>query len=297
MSNNEIYQPQSTPLATRRPLRGVEHHLSIWGDEDAPLVVYLHGWGDSGATFQFVVDALRGDYRIVAPDLRGFGRSAHRGPAYWFPDYLADLDALLQELSPDGPVILIGHSMGANVAGLFAGSMPERVSAFVNLEGFGLPDSDPDEAPARYRRWLEASAAGPAFATYADFDPLVARILDKSPRMRADRARFAARRWARREADGRVRLRADPAHRLPNPVLYRRREAEACWRSVSARVLLVCGADTAFRDALASWLVEDPAARPFPGAGLEVIEASGHMLHFEAPEAVADAIDRFLEFL
>lgn len=294
MSNDEIYQPREVPLAQRLPLRDVEHHLSIWGNADAPLAVYLHGWGDSGATFQFVVDALRGNCRIVAPDLRGFGRSGHSGCGYWFPDYLADLDALLDDLSPHAPVILIGHSMGANVAGLYAGARPERVSAFVNLEGFGLPDSDPDTAPAHYRRWLAACAAPPAFATYADFEPLVARIRDKSPNMPEDRARFAARQWARRDADGRVRLRADPAHRLPNPVLYRRREAEACWQSVTARVLLVCGAATPFRDAMASWRVDDPALRPFPGAGLEVIEQSGHMLHFEAPGAVAAAIDRFL---
>lgn len=294
MPNDDVYEPIRPPRFERRRLRGLEHHLSIWGSDDAPLIVYLHGWGDAGSTFQFVVDALAGDYRIVAPDFRGFGRSAHRPPAYWFPDYLADVDALLQLLSPDSPVVLIGHSMGGNVAGLYAGSMPERVSAFLNLEGFGLPDSDPQEAPARYRRWLEAIRAAPSFARYADEEPLVRRILENSPRMQKHRARFVARQWTQRDDDGRLTLRADPAHKLPNPVLYRRREAEACWRAITARVLLVCGADTAFGDAAATWRAADPSERPFPGAALEVLDDAGHMLHFEAPEALAGVIDRFL---
>uniref|UniRef100_UPI002362DFF1 alpha/beta fold hydrolase n=3 Tax=Pseudomonadota TaxID=1224 RepID=UPI002362DFF1 len=80
-----------------------------------PPLVLLHGWMDVGASFQFVVDALAGDREVIALDWRGFGLSEASGAGcYWFPDYLADLDALLDAVSPSAPVDLLGHSMGGN---------------------------------------------------------------------------------------------------------------------------------------------------------------------------------------
>jgi pimeloyl-ACP methyl ester carboxylesterase len=100
----------------------------------------VHGWMDVGASYQFVVDALTTDRWVVAPDWRGFGLTPSGGAdSFWFPDYLADLDALLDLLSPDAPVDLVGHSMGGNVAMMYAGIRPERIRTLVNLEGFGLP--------------------------------------------------------------------------------------------------------------------------------------------------------------
>ena len=77
------------------------------------MIFMLHGWMDMGASFQFVVDNLKGDWHVIAPDMRGFGLTT--GPktdAYWFSDYMADLDALLHHYSPHAPINLIGHSMG-----------------------------------------------------------------------------------------------------------------------------------------------------------------------------------------
>ena len=86
-----------------------------WGDADAPKLFMIHGWMDISASFQFVVDALTRDWHVIAPDMRGFGHSAWAQGGYWFPDYLADLEALLDHYSPDAPVRLLGHSLGGNV--------------------------------------------------------------------------------------------------------------------------------------------------------------------------------------
>ena len=266
----------------RLPIRGVDYCISEWGNADAPLLVYLHGWADVAATFQFVVDAFKQSWRVVAPDWRGFGKSRCTTASYWFPDYLADLDSLLAQLSPELPVALIGHSMGANVAGLYAGTMPERVRAFVNVEGFGLKDSNPADAPERYRMWIERGRSRPSFGEYSTFDELARVVRERSPRMSEERARHVASCWARRDDDGTVRLRADPLHKLPNPVLYRRAEAEACWRNIKAPVLLVCGSESRFRQ------------RSFPAENVVEIAGAGHMLHLEAPEALAAAAESFL---
>ncbi|MGH8223623.1 MAG: alpha/beta fold hydrolase, partial [Woeseiaceae bacterium] len=219
MSPGGEYRARRVRRASRHAIRGVDCHVSEWGGRDDPLLVMLHGWGDAGSTFQFVVDELQDDWFVVAPDWRGFGESGHRAECYWFPDYLADLDRLLDLYRPQQPVRLVGHSMGANVAALYAGIRPERVAALVNVEGFGLADSDPADAPNHYRRWLDRSREEQGFAGYGSFDELLPRILKGSPRLTRERALFVARQWAR-ESDGRVLIKADPAHRLPNAVQY-----------------------------------------------------------------------------
>ncbi len=288
-----VYQPRVAPESLRMNIRGVDYHCCKWGHAGDPLLIMLHGWGDTGSSFQFVVDAFESNWQVIAPDWRGFGDSSHSPPAYWFPDYLADLDVLLDAVSPGSPAHLIGHSMGANVAGLYAGIMPDRVRSFVNIEGFGLAESDASGAPEHYRRWIEQSRVMPIFMQYKTFEELVPRILRRSPRMSPERALFVARQWARQHDDGRVRLKADPTHKLPNAVQYRRSEAEACWARVQAPVLLIAGAATDFTTAK-SWLDTEAAALPFPEARIASIPEAGHMVHFEQPRALAAAIEEFI---
>ena len=289
MNDEPGYRPIVARTTRQQTLRGARYAIHEWGMADAPLLLYVHGWGDCGSTFQFVVDALQEDWRVVAPDWRGFGRSTVECSSYWFPDYLADLHALGEQLSPSEPLRLVGHSMGGNVASLYAGVMPERVRALVNIEGLGMPDSDPGEAPDRYREWIEQQSAPQEFSEYRDFDALAWRVRKRNPHMSAEAAAFVAREWAQKGSDGIVRLRADPGHKLTNPVLYRRAEAAACWRQTTADVLQISGAQ--------SRLMHDYGAAVddmFPHAARTVIDDAGHMLHFEAPAALAAAIEDFL---
>ena len=99
--------------------------------------------------------------------------------------------------------------------------------------------------------------------------------------------------WAEEGADGPTLL-ADPAHKLPNAVLYRRAEAEACWREVTAPVLLVAGADSKVLEAVRALLSDDGLALPFPDRRTRIIDDCGHMVHFEAPGPLGAAIEDFL---
>ncbi len=294
MTTSQIYSPKVEPVSEWHDIRGVRYHVHEWGDRHDPLLVLLHGWGDTGASFQFMVDELEKEWFVIAPDFRGFGQSRFRTDSYWFPDYVADIDVLLSIYQPDESVNLLGHSMGANAAGIYAGVFPERVRAFVNVEGFGLADSDPANAPANYRRWIEQSRTMPAYREYSDYDELAERIRARSPQMSREQALFVARLWAELGDDGIIRLRADPAHKLPNAVQYRRAEAEACWEQVTAPVLLVVGETTDFKAAMKSWLDPDESRHPFHGAETIEIPAAGHMVHFEAPRALARATEAFL---
>jgi pimeloyl-ACP methyl ester carboxylesterase len=144
------YQPKKSATNRMLPVRGLRYHLTQWGTPQAgqPLLVMTHGFMDVGASFQFVVDALHSQRCVIAPDWRGFGltEAPTGADAYWFADYLGDLDALLDALSPDAPVDLLGHSMGGNVVMTYAGVRPHRVRRLINLEGFGLPDCPPQDA-------------------------------------------------------------------------------------------------------------------------------------------------------
>lgn len=289
------YLPRREPERTDLRLRGLRHHLTTWrGDDDEPVLL-LHGWMDTGDTFQFLADAMAGRWTLVAPDWRGFGRSEWPPDGYWFPDYYADLDALLDVLSPRAPATLVGHSMGGNIALTYAGIRPERVRRVVCIEGFGLARTRPEQAPGRYREWLRQLREPATLASFPSFESFAHLLARRNPRLTPERAGFIARAWATRMDDATVRVRSDPAHKRVNPVLYRREEAEACWREVTAPVLYVIAVGSEYMARLGG--EADPVHMAQFIRRLEpcCIPDASHMLHHEQPGLLARAIEAFFE--
>jgi len=286
------------------PVRGLDYHVRTWGDEAAPKLFMLHGWMDVGASFQFLVDALQGHWRVIAPDWRGFGRSAWSAEGYWFPDYLADLDALLDHFAADTPARLVGHSLGGNVVMLYAGVRPQRVARVVSLEGFGIPAEAPDAAPGKYDRWLDALKNPPAFRTYADLAAVADQLQKNNPRLARERAEFLAMHWARTQPGGSAALASDPRHKLPFPIVYRMEEVLAIWKRITAPVLWVAATESF----IPRWLGTHPEGEAatdslagvrarlahVPHGRMATIDEAGHMLHLDRPDAVAEAIEPFL---
>ena len=275
-------------------IRGLRYHVRTWGNESAPKIFLLHGWMDVSASFQFVVDEFRHDWHVIAPDWRGFGLSEWTREGYWFPDYIADLDALLEHFQPESPVHVVGHSMGGNVANLYAGIRPERVGKLVLAEGFGLPPTKADKAPERYAKWLEENRDPPTLRPYATFDEVTERLKKNNPRISDERARFLAPHWAEQRADGAIHLRADPLHKMVNPVLYRIEEAMACWRRIAAPVLWLWG-DSEW---MMKWMKGDKALLDsyracYRSLHEETIDDAGHMMHHDQPKEFARAIESF----
>ena len=277
-------------------IRGLRYHCRIWGEASQPKLFMLHGWMDVSASFQFLVDALRADWQVIAPDWRGYGLSAW-GPAdcYWFPDYMGDLDRLLAHFEPDRPATLIGHSMGGNIASMYAGVLTRRVARLVNLEGFGMSRSEPGKAPERYAKWLAQLADKPGFRDYADFADLAARMRAGNPRLTEARALYLAQHWGRQNATGRVELRSDPAHKLINPVSYQLEEAMACWRNVAAPVLWIDGTESKTMERMRINAGDHDARKAcFRDLRAHTIADAGHMLHHDQPEKLAALIEDFL---
>jgi pimeloyl-ACP methyl ester carboxylesterase len=280
-------------------LRGLRYHVRVWGDQAAPKLFMLHGWMDVSASFQFLVDALQRDWCVLAPDWRGFGLSQWCPQGYWFADYIADLEALLDHYVPGEPAVLVGHSLGGIVAGLYAGIRPPRVRRAVSLDGFGIPAEGPERAPAKYAAWLDALRDPPVFTPYANLAAVADRLQRNNPRLARDQAEFLAQHWAEALPDGSARLRSDPQHKLPFPTVYRMEEVLAVWARATAPMLWV-GAEHSF---VQKWIAErDPSGeygmerRRAVWRDLRYVEiaGAGHMLHHDQPAAVAAAIEPFL---
>jgi pimeloyl-ACP methyl ester carboxylesterase len=280
-------------------IRGLRTHVRHWGREGAPKLFMAHGWMDMSASFQFVVDALQGDWHVIAHDWRGFGLTGRSGnDTYWFPDYFADLEAILDHYSPDAPVNLLGHSMGGNIVSVYAGVRPERIAKLINLEGFGLPATRPEQAPGRYAKWLDEVKAPPVMRGYASLIDVATRLRKTNPRLPADRAAFLAQHWAAQNAQGEWEILGDPAHKMPGPLLYQVEEVLACWRRITAPVLWVEAEHTD----MWRWMGPKEEARHEVDRRLaqlakvtpRMMPDAGHMLHHDQPEVLARMIEEFL---
>jgi pimeloyl-ACP methyl ester carboxylesterase len=292
------YQALRQPRQETLRVRGLKMHLTRWGPEPSarqPPVFLLHGWLDAGETFQFIVDAFKNDWPIIAPDWRGFGRSEWPQEGYGFPDYLGDFDALMDEISPAWPARIVGHSMGGNIANLYAGLRPERLRCVINLEGLGLPRTSAQDAPKRMRKWLDQIKSPTLEKSYNSIEQLASVIQFRYKRFSPAAAAFVARVWSVPDENDRVRLAADPRHHWVNPILYKREDAEATWREIRAPLLMVLGAESDYLTRLGADGTIEALRAAYPDAEVVSIAGAGHMLHIERPEAVAPVIEAFLD--
>jgi pimeloyl-ACP methyl ester carboxylesterase len=307
------YQPRRAARLEHLPLRSGPLAVRWWNEAEdsggglaagaglaeaaagqARLTVFLHGFLDTGETWQFLVDEWPGAPPFLALDWRGFGASPDTREPYWFPQYYADLDDLLDRVSPDLPVNLVGHSMGGNVAMAYAGLRPERVAAVASLDGHGLPRTTAADAVGTYRRWLgQLRGAAPAFGTYPSLEAFTQVLAKRHPRLRADRLAFIARAWSR-PVEGGVTLAMDPFHKLANPVNYRRDEMEACWAAITSPLLVLLAEHGEFRSTLGADGALEALRRAFSRGDVVELPGVSHLLHHQRPAAVAAWLAAFL---
>jgi pimeloyl-ACP methyl ester carboxylesterase len=276
-------------------VRGLRYNVRHWGSPEAPAVFFLHGWMDASATFQFVVDALAREWHVIAPDWRGYGASEWLNRPYWFPDYYADLDALLAHYSPERPVRLVGHSMGANIAATYAGVRPQRVTQVAMLDFLGLLATKAEDAPASLAKWLDGVAGDPRLRIYPDYATLARRLVFANPRLSPARADFLARHVSLLRPDGQVAMACDPWHKTPSPNRYRADETMACWRAITAPVLMLIADQGYVRERFGQDSEEyHRRLSCFARVEVQTISDAGHNLQHDQPEQVAAALEGFL---
>jgi pimeloyl-ACP methyl ester carboxylesterase len=299
-----MYQARRESRSEFVTIRGLRYHVRVWGEPGAgkvPLVM-VHGWMDVAASYQFVVDEFAHEHYVIAPDWRGYGLT--QSPAadnYWFPDYLADLDFLVDHYSPKEPVNLVGHSMGGNVAMLYAGSRPGRIRRLVNLEGFGMPATRPSQAPQRYAKWMDELKAlhrgEMDLKPYTSAAGVAGRLMKTNKRLAQDKADWLAQHWAAPGADGLWRILGDAAHKITNAQLYRVDEVLEIYKAIAAPTLCVEAGD----DSLRQWWQGKYTLEEYnerlayvPQLSRGLVRDAGHMLHHDQPAQVAQLVENFL---
>jgi pimeloyl-ACP methyl ester carboxylesterase len=299
-----MYQPRRASRSEFVPIRNLRYHVRLWGEPGpgkVPLVM-VHGWMDVAASYQFVVDAFAADHYVIAPDWRGYGLT-EQPPTdnYWFPDYLADLDFLLDHYVGDTPVHLVGHSMGGNIAMLYSGARPKRIARLVNLEGFGMPATRPSQAPGRYAKWMDELKTYHRgeldLKGYDSIEGVARRLMKTNRRLTQDKADWLAQHWAARAGDGTWRILGHAAHKIVNASLYRVDEILEIYKAIQAPVLAVEASD----DSLAQWwqgrftLAEyHERLKAVSDLRISRIDDAGHMLHHDQPHQLAQVIEEFI---
>ena len=300
----QMYQAKKVSRSEFVPIRNLQYHVQIWGEPEpgkTPLVM-VHGWMDVAASYQFVVDAFGQDHYIIAPDWRGYGKTLSGDvDNYWFPDYMADLDFLLDHYSPDAPVNLVGHSLGGNVVMLYAGVRPERVRRLVNLEGFGMPATNPNMAASRYGKWMDElkklHRGELDMRAYDELAGVARRLMKTNPRLDQDKAEWLAQQWAQQDAQGKWSIQGQPAHKVISAHLYQVDEVLALYRRATMPVLAVEASD----NSLDLWWKGKFTLEQYhdriqqvPNVEIALIPDAGHMMHHDQPALLAELIERFI---
>lgn len=140
----------------RLNLGHIELAAHLFGPADGQPVIALHGWLDNANSFARLAPRLAG-LRIVALDLAGHGYSAHRPPGagYALWDYAHDVLRVAEQMGWER-FALLGHSLGAIVSVVLAGSLPERVTRLALIDGVIPPTGGPEDAAERMGMALQA---------------------------------------------------------------------------------------------------------------------------------------------
>ena len=251
-------------------------HLHEWGDLDAPPVLCLHGVQGHGRRFRRLAeDRLAADYRVLAPDLRGHGRSAWE-PPWSLGQHVADLTDTLEAAGVERPTV-IGHSFGGRLT-LELTALGAVDRAVLLDPAVWVPPAIAFDRAEQGRRERTFASEDEARAERAELSPLAPReLIDEEFREHLVRGE-----------DGLLRFRYSQAAVIA--AYGELSQPPPPWELLQTPTLLVVGADTdvvppAVVDALRSEL-----------ADLEVVTVPGrHVVLWDAYEETADAIASFLE--
>lgn len=271
-------------------VHGLRLAALAWGPPDGPRALCLHGWLDNAASFARLAPLLPG-VRLVALELPGHGHSQHRPPCahYHFVDWVVDAAAAADALGWE-TFTLIGHSMGAAVASLFAGTLPERVLQLILIEALGPTATPVAEAPGRLAGAI-AQRARPQRAprAFPDLASAVERLRQVNPGLSAEGARLLVERGTRPIEGAGLVWRADARLRDLSPMRITEEHIRAFLSRIACPTLVVRARQGMPFD-------EEVLQGRFSCLGrAQLLELDGgHHLHLEDPGPLAAAIQRFL---
>ena len=286
------YSPTSNSFVSQR----LRLNYLDWGNSGAPMLLLVHGGLDHARSWDWVARSLRKDWHVICPDLRGHGDSDWSPDGvYSMPFYVADLAQLVHQHG-DGPITLVGHSLGGAISLRYAGLYPENVRRVVAIEGLGLAPQKMQERQAvplaqRWRDWLEKRRALSARTPrrYASLEDAYARMREENGFLSESQARHLTLHGASRNEDGSWSWKYDNYVRSGSPMELTDAELHALWHNIECPTWLVHGADS-----WASHPGKDGRASHFRDAHVTSYERAGHWVHHDRFEDFVADLKAFI---
>jgi len=271
-------------------------HYVDWGNAEAPPLILLHGGRDHCRNWDWVARALRKDWHIIAPDLRGHGDSAHAPSGdYSISGFVYDLAQLIHQQKL-APVRIVAHSLGGNIALRYAGLFPESVSRLVAIEGMGpspamLAQRFSQNAADRLIRWIEEgrTLAGRVPRRYASIDEALARMQAENKHLTPDQARYLTIHGVSQNEDGTYSWKFDNYVRSFAPTDLSAEDIGSLWSRITCPTLLAYGSES-----WASNPEKDGRIKYFKTARVVTFERAGHWVHHDRLDAFLDEVRAFL---
>ena len=264
-------------------------HYVDWGNEGAPILILLHGGRDHCRSWDWVAQELREDWHVIAPDLRGHGDSAWSADGEYSPRACVyDLAQLIHQLNA-GPVTIVAHSYGGNIALRYAGIYPEMVKKIVAIEGLGpspkILAERAEVSPAdKMKEWIDSkrSVAGRLPRKYESLEVAYKRMKEENTYLSDAQARHLTIHGISQNEDGTYSWKFDNYMRVFTPYDMPQEDLEKLWQNITCPTLLMYG-DKSW----ASNPAEDGRDQHFKNARVKLYKDAGHWLHH-------DKLDEFL---
>ncbi len=272
-------------------------HYVDWGNRDAPPLLLVHGGRDHCRNWDWVAEALREDYHIIAPDLRGHGDSAWvLGGAYTQSDYVYDIAQLIHQQKL-APLKIVGHSLGGMISLRYAGLYPENVLKIAAIEGLGMsPERLAKRAATpmydRMDDWVQdlRKISGRQPRRYPSIQEAYQRMQEENPHLTPEQARHLTVHGVNQNEDGTYSWKFDNYVRSQFPHDMDAEQLGAIWNRIDCPTLLFRGTE--------SWATDprvDGRAQYFRNADYVDMENAGHWLHHDRLDVFLEHIRAFLD--
>jgi pimeloyl-ACP methyl ester carboxylesterase len=264
-------------------------HYVDWGNEGAPPLILLHGGRDHCRNWDWVAEELRSDWHIIAPDLRGHGDSERAADGHYdMAAYVYDFAQLINQIKI-GPVVIVSHSLGGNIALRYSGLYPNSVRGVVAIEGLGLSPKMLEERKShpfadRMRSWIDEKRAvsGRLPRRYLSIDEAVTRMQEANGHLSPEQAKHLTIHGVNQNEDGTYSWKFDNYARVFPPYDMPTRAIHSLWSNIKCPTLLVHGEE--------SWASDprtDGRAEHFEDLEVAGFEQAGHWVHH-------DQLDKFV---
>ena len=272
-------------------------HYVDWGNEKAPPMLLVHGGQDHCRNWDWVAEAFRDEYHVIAPDLRGHGDSQWSiGGGYTMPEYIYDIAHLVDQKDL-APVTIISHSLGGMISLQYAGLYPDKVKSIIAIEGLGKAPLalEKNKGQAINQKLIDWSQelrkiSGRTARRYSTLEDAFARMLDENPHLSEDQARHLTIHGANQNEDGTFSWKFDDYVRICKPLSLNPDETRHLWSRISCPTLLIRGTES-----WASDPNEDGRLSSFQNAEAINVEGAGHWVHHDRLNVFLELVRKHLE--